>query len=110
MHRPICDYVEQRLHMVFLFLHERPPDAVSRLRLANSRRCYGYLEDPICGLAAGAIAVYLQHEAGVSAAMTVEQGMFAGTHGLVETQARGRSVRIAGRSRINAIRSALAGP
>lgn len=44
---------------------------------------YGYLEDPLCGLAAGAIAKYLQ-SSGVKGKLKIEQGNFIKSPGLIE--------------------------
>ncbi len=67
-----------------------------RIQAREFAPLYGYLEDPICGFAAGAIAAYLQHDAGLPAVISVEQGMFTGTRGVVEARLRGRSIRIGG--------------
>ena len=46
---------------------------------------YGYLEDPLCGLAAGAIAAYLKkHGENIPKTLKVEQGNFLKTPGIIE--------------------------
>ncbi len=48
---------------------------------------YGYLEDPLCGMAAGAIATYINEKN----ILRLEQGHFCGTKGtiIVEPEANG---------------------
>ncbi|MDP1834699.1 MAG: PhzF family phenazine biosynthesis protein [Chlamydiales bacterium] len=44
---------------------------------------YGYLEDPLCGMAAGAIAAYLRTQ-GNQQPLRIEQGVFLNSPGIIE--------------------------
>jgi len=57
---------------------------------------YGYLEDPLCGTAAGAIFYYLGLHNKDSSLLRVEQGHFAGTSGIIEVESAQKGVWIGG--------------
>lgn len=57
---------------------------------------FGYLEDPLCGTAAGALFETLRSQGDTRASLRVEQGHFAGTSGVIEVVSSDSGVWIGG--------------
>jgi len=57
---------------------------------------YGYLEDPLCGTAAGAVFETLRSQGDNRESIRVEQGRFAGTSGVIEVVASDEGVWVGG--------------
>ena len=66
------------------------------LHLREFAPCYGYLEDPVCGLGAGAVAVCLRRRFHGKKYVRVEQGVFLNTPGVVFVAISRRGVAIGG--------------
>jgi len=61
---------------------------------------YGYLEDPLCGMAAGAITTYLRKVDNRKGNLRVEQGNFLKSPGVIEVLLSGKNLLIGGNYKV----------
>lgn len=73
------------------FFSQQTFDPVNHIHLREFAPLYGYLEDPLCGMAAGCVLTFLREKNSKIQELQIEQGHFCKTGGIIYVRFKGES-------------------